>query len=572
MQNPNVYTNDQGKGLATTFQTTAWAQLALQNRRAEGAARAQQRKSSIDKMTEFKPQDVWHYFSADAQKAFEGWVQSGAEIMADQGISDLWSSPNPEAIKWQLQGARLKQAQSNISQAQKNYEEAIKDIGTRGDKYSEEYIQAVKDFPVNTSFDKIVSGEFNFPVAKFNDPGSIYQNFFVQGINELKGATDGDVVPDGQFVEKTKLFFAAPENKAEVRAAQQLFGDLPEPVQTEYKSLAERKGLEFGWQAYMYDGLKKQYAPPTMDITASAVDAGRLAPTDFTKWTKEDTKQVTKGGEVTKLADSDYPIRRAKGFFGKNAYLLDDEDAMASLGVSMDVPRNERRVQAEAAYAEIVRDNIPERRVSSLTRGGTGSGFGDDEIMGSYDKWRAQLESNDQRLANEAANYLFGIKSPDGASAVIGSHVKDFSPSGIPAGDRKLMRLDPDMNIRVVAVQYKDEQSAQKAKEKYYKELGGGEALQGEAIIETGQGAEPDGNKQLLDYYDKLSTGSVVYYPLKVEQEQVLKQLHREAVKEQGALFSPTGYKYDKPKTPAAKREITPQEQEKWRGELNLEF
>lgn len=520
-----VYRGRQGTGFATVLGDSKALPLAMEYEASKKAAKQKERADAMARMQELKPEEVWHYYSAEANNRWQDWINEGAEMMTDQGIDNPWTSSSPDAIQWQLKGSELKAATDNINQAKALWDDAMKDIGTRGDKYTPEYLVAVKDFAAKHSFDNLASGQFDFPQTQFIEPTDIYQKFLIKDAEDLrKTLDDGQVPTDGILKDRVEVFFQSPDNAPEAKAAQQMYASLPVAARAKYKAMAERMGWDDQpWKGLAFDNYKNRFIGKPRSLIDDVLEYANKTPKDYSKWVKEDLSGVTVGGAAETAADDKYFESAARSHFTEHSYLLDDEGYMEQLGVDFNLPRVDRKNLAAAAMTKMIRDNTPFKRESSLRR--DGSGIGDKELVISYDKWRERIGSNDQIAANEAANWLFGIKGEAGMGDVTNAHV--LFESQVPFRDMVTNGKVP--NHRVVVVEYSSLDEANKFKEKFYKE----EML-----------GVPDGDKEpfinLLNMYEGASEGARILYPVTPETEQVLKQLHDRTARAKKSLYIPT--------------------------------
>ena len=141
-----VYTGKQGNQLATVLgpsRSLGVYEGALAKRQADKAKDAADfSKGAMD----IKPEEVWHYFSSDLSKTWEGWMSKGAQMM-DKG--NPWKRSDKDAVQWQIEGARIKAANENVKQAKALWDKAMGDINTRGDEYTDEYKESVRNFAQN---------------------------------------------------------------------------------------------------------------------------------------------------------------------------------------------------------------------------------------------------------------------------------------------------------------------------------------------------------------------------------------------------------------------------------------
>lgn len=538
-QTGQVYQNQQGTGLGTVVGPSVAVREALKRADERRAAAGKSRADAISRMQEFKPEEVWHYYSGESSSRWEEWVENGANIMTSKGISDPWKSTDPEAIKWQIEGARLKTANANINQAQSLWQEAMKDIGTRGDQYTDEYLNKVRSFPAEYTWDEIASGDFDFPPAEFKNPAKLFSKFYNDEANALKSELGDGVVPtDDQIKKRVGVFFGDPENQAELASVRQLYRSLPAAEQNEVIAQAEILGYQDSpWLAIAHSNFASRFEYKPRDVIEDVQKYASMAEVEAVGYTFEDTKGVTKRSDKERLADEKFPDRASRAFFNRNPHLLNDESYMGQLGIDMSKPIAQRKIAAQNAFAQQIRDAKALNVSTSTTR--EGSGIGDEETRASYDDWRRDIGGGDRVIANQAAKFLFGSDQFAGGGEVVSANVMDVSRDALI---RKVIPGDDIPNdLRIVVVNYGDEKTANRAKEKLYRTSIDGTPG---GMIGAAPAEQKESYQKLLDHYQEKSTGTTVEFPVTAENEHVLKALHDEAVKRSGSRYERIGYRY----------------------------
>lgn len=495
----NAYRNKQGDGYATVLKPFGLEAI-MANRGREGKAKAEGAANFAKGTMEVKPEETWHYYSGGIEKTWEDWVKKGARMMTTKSIDDPWKSTDPDAIQWQIEGARIKSGQENINQAQKAYLEAQKDIGTRGDKYTQEYLDKVKNFPT-TPIETLISGQFDFPMPEFKNPAQVTDKLFTKRKDALlKEKPDGYVPSDKELKGELEVFFSQPENAPETAAFKQVFKDLPEVEKDRYIALAEKNGFDEGWEGVAMDQFKSQFSFAPVNLAEMATSAAKNAPMKKSESSLEDASGVTIGKGSIVFADKKYPERISKSEFASKPYLLNDEATMSQLGISMTVPFEKRQVLAEKAYADLIRKNQPSQFSSTVARAGEGASKAEEKA--SYDKWRTDIGTGDNQTAIQAAQFTFKTKTPWG---VVDTATID---TAIPT---------PFKYRRALVLNFADKAEAERFVE----------TLDDEAV-------------KLTRYFQETNDRSVAV-PVANEYEQVLKQVHSEAVKTQKGLYERVG-------------------------------
>jgi len=485
-----------------------------------------------------KPEEVWHFYSGDLNKTWEGWFNKGAELMPG---GDPWKRSDKAAIDWQIEGSRIKAANTNVKQAKALWDKAMGDINSRGDEYTDEYKAQVRDFAVNNPLDKIMSGQFNFPQAEFKNPSTIHQDFLVGGLANVEKAAGKDAVPtDTAFNNYTVSYFSTPEAEKNVTAAKQMFGKLSPADQNAYITKAQNtpgfKGE--GWMAYMNEQLQNRYKKPELDIAQEAIDRAADAPLSEKSSSTEDMSQITTSSSRTYLSNKAYPQEQATSFFTKNSWAVSEPKYAEQLGVDPNLPLEERRKKMIAAMAKQIEKNIETKSEFGISRAGTGNAS-DKERIGNYDVWRKNLTSADRGTSTEAANWLvqgLGFSKAQVSSAFVSTNDYDINEGAKRAYDQYQAGKPMSGKMKVLQIVFKNPAEMEAAKEKMYKELD-----------DAGVAAKDKKSySDLMDYYRKEgSYGSVLKVPIVQENEQILKRIHGQTVKETKELYTPIGNKYN---------------------------
>ena len=534
-----AYSGQQGNQLATVIRPNnnlATYEAFL----AKGKAKKDKDAADFAKgALEVKPEETWHYFSSDLQKTWEGWFNKGAELMPG---GDPWKRSDKAAIDWQIEGSRIKAANTNVKQAKELWDKAMGDINTRGDEYTDEYKSQVRDFAVNNPLDKIMSGQFDFPQAEFKNPSTIHQDFLVGGLANVEKAAGKDAVPtDTDFNNYTVSYFSTPEAEKNVTAAKQMFGKLSPADQNAYITKAQNtpgfKGE--GWMAYMNDQLQNRYKKPELDIAQEAIDRAKDAELSETSSSTEDMSQITRSSSRSYLKNKAYPEEQATSFFTKNSWAVSEPKYAQQLGVDPNLPLEERRKKMIASMAKQIDKNIATKSEYSLSRAGTGNAS-DKERAGSYDNWRRDIGSSDPAKSTEAANWLvqgLGLKGTVATSAYVSTNEYNINEGAKRAYDQYRVGKPVSADkFKVLQIVFKNRNEMEAAKEKMFKELD-----------DAGVPAKDKKSySDLMDYYRKEgSYGSVLKVPIVQENEQILKRIHGQTVKETKELYTPIGNKYN---------------------------
>jgi hypothetical protein len=524
-----VYKGKQGIQYATILDSSKIADkiaaLGLQAK----AAKAKEADDAAKITMDFKPAEVWHYYSAEATKRYEEWAQKGAKLMTGKNISNLWNSTDPEAVNWQLEGARLKQGYANIKQAQDQWGKSMDKVREKGDEYTEDYLKSLEFFPANVSFDQIASGNFNWPQAEFKNPTHIFQRFLT---TDLKGFQSelGDRPPKPEEVQtRVVTYFNTPEHENDKKGMQQMFKDLSPQEQQRMQTMAQNLGYNDPAMALAHEMYENRLIQKPANMQLDANKYSEEAALATSQDIKEDVKGVTEERFRKYLADPKYPENAAKSHFTSNQHLLSDEGYMSDLGVDMNLPLEERRKKAITAFSKIIKSNLATERKDSLRReqgADGGFGFTQEEETKSLDNWYADITSDDRVKATQAANWLYGVKIPGIEGAIEKSIVIGAPGSAFGYPDRGKMKA--------LRMEFKDSKSARSAQ---------GEILKLMNDIDVSK-MTPGEKAQYEKVKLQLNKGGDenVIIPITEETIQVLKEIHRRSASTKKELYS-IGYK-----------------------------
>lgn len=527
-----VYTGQQGNQLATVLGPSR-ALASYEGYAAKKAADKAKDAADLSKgMMDIKPEETWHFYSSDQQRAWEGWVNKGAEMMPK---GNPFKRYDKDAIQWQIEGSRLKAANENIKQAKALWDKAMGDINSRGDEYTDEYKEKVKNFAANNPLDVIASGKFDFPQAEFKNPSTIHQDYMVNGLGNLEKAAGDNVLTDRDFNNYSISYFSTPEAEKNVVAAKQMFSSLDQETQNAYISEAQNTpGFNGqGWLAYANDQLKNRYKKPALDIAGDALAIANKAELSTTESEIEDLSQVIKSSSKSYLKNQAFPTQQATSYFAKNAWALNEPQYMEALRVDPNLPLEERKKKAIVAMSKQIKDNIATSSKYKLSRGGSGN-VSDSEARANYDKWRINLTSEDKAKSTEAANWLvqgLGVDKSQVASAFVSGGEYNLNEKGKRAYDQYTMGK-PDRKVKVLQIVFRSQAEMEDARNKMYDELKKG------SDNYSGGKAYND----LIDYYRNESKfGTVLKVPITPENEQILKRIHGQTLKQTKEPFDPVG-------------------------------
>jgi hypothetical protein len=319
-----------------------------------------------------------------------------------------------------------------------------------------------------------------------------------------------------------------------------MFGKLSPADQNAYITKAQNtpgfKGE--GWMAYMNEQLQNRYKKPELDIAQEAIDRAADAPLSEKSSSTEDMSQITTSSSRTYLSNKAYPQEQATSFFTKNSWAVSEPKYAEQLGVDPNLPLEERRKKMIAAMAKQIEKNIETKSEFGISRAGTGNAS-DKERIGNYDVWRKNLTSADRGTSTEAANWLvqgLGFSKAQVSSAFVSTNDYDINEGAKRAYDQYQAGKPMSGKMKVLQIVFKNPAEMEAAKEKMYKELD-----------DAGVAAKDKKSySDLMDYYRKEgSYGSVLKVPIVQENEQILKRIHGQTVKETKELYTPIGNKYN---------------------------
>lgn len=542
-----VYDNDQGKGLAVTLDTADYYRnLALIGQQKSAAAKA--KEAGAKALTEAAPEVKWAPYINRVQQEYENLLDESARVMAERGIDNIWASTDPEAQRLVKNFARMKGVATGINSLYADYQKRMEDINNNPDKYTQESIDSVLNFPDQLSgvtYEDIQRGSIMgedgkikpvaIPGLKFKHPSTLHDDFYIAGQKNLRAlAGENGVVDPGKISNYTANYFLAEENRPNLQAQRQIYDALPQDGEMAKiaRSEARAAGLgdnpEVGLAIY---NMKMALSPDTPDIGKVAIKMADEAPMKEDFLEREDVS-----GKVAKtlrevLKNPDYPRERARSYLLANRWILERPDALVQLKVNPETAGDGVELFSAAldGLETIIRDNISSKYHSSIRFEGDNR-YGKEELDANADDWQKRIWFGNAQIANEAVGWLKGEKMPGSTGIISDAEV-------IPAGSA-LMPFLPALPVQtkgVMKLTFKDEKTAQNARVNYYKELR-------KSIDKTGMTEEEateaeKAQEGLLKQLDRMFKGNEVGIPLDDTNWQLLKNLHRQRVKSTGALY-----------------------------------
>jgi hypothetical protein len=555
-----VYKGNQGIQLATVYDR-GYIEALMAGQKAAEEAKRKDKVDGMKKTAEALPKDTWHFYQNEVSKDVDALLMEGARLMTDYGINNLWTDTSPEAFEWRNKITALQGGVKNIDQYQDQYDKAIAAIAIREEKYNPNYVNRVKNFPKNHDKSQLMTGDIQFPVPEFINPGDIYSNFYVAESKRYQQTLQAGQPPDSAEIDNLlQMYFSDPSRTHDADAARQMFEQLPQNERDVYADQARRNGLAEPWMAHAKSNFMGMLNTETLDMTAVGVQFAQDASYEQKGSRVTDTSGVTKSSSRTRFSDPSYPEKQAKSYFYKNDYLLDKPDEMKQLGIDLNkVPNREtRRKIAEAAMAQTIRDNAETKSEYGLGRNfGAGSGgIGTDERLRNYDDWRPRLNSDDITVANEAAKWLVDVSGIEGQRPISDAYVRQPTRATIHYKDPNIGDQRFEFG-RALVVTYSNQKEADSARAILLKQLYNSDSVKlnqeeedaltnaypddDDAFEQAKQNMLREKNEAYKDYLKELerrSVGNTIEYPLVGgEWEQVFKTMHGVSVAQKKALY-----------------------------------
>lgn len=544
-----VYDNDQGKGLAVTLDTADfYKNLALLG---QGKAKAAEDKQAGAKaLAEAAPEVKWTPYINRVQEQYENLLDEAGKVMAQRGINNLWTSTDPEARRLVKEFSKMKGVSTGINSLYSDYQKRMEDINNNPDKYTEESIAEVVNFPdqlEGVTYEDIQRGSkltpdgeikpVALPDLKFKHPSTLHDDFYIAGRNNLKSlAGDNGVVEPQKIIDYTATYFLADEKNANLKAQQQIYRSLdPESglakrARSEARMAGFNANPEVGLAIY---NMKQMLSPDVPDIGKDIAEMAGEAPIlDFSN-IKEDAAGKVTGSGGKRLKSKSYPMERARQYVSANRWILERPEGLAQLGIDPATAGDSLELfeQAVKAVARDIEMGISTEQSSSLRFEGD-SRFGQTEIDANADDWQKRIWYGNKQIASEAIGWLKGEKMPGSTGIISDAQVITPKEAMLPQGING-----------VVVLTFKDEKSADAARIAYYKSL--------KSVDRTGKTtkeieAEKKAQEGLRNQLDRMFRGKEFAVELNDANWQLLKNLHRQRVKSTGALY---GSKDGKPFT-----------------------
>lgn len=568
-----VYKGKQGEGFATTFDQRWAAELGLQQK----AGRAKAKEAHAEKTEEMLPGEVWHFYNNEVAKEMEGIVGEGAKLMAETGSANLWEDTADYARNWREVFSAARRGADNINQYEAFYKDAMKAVAAREDEYDPAYLTELQAFPFKHTKEDLAAGQVQFPFAKMKNPGELYSKLYVADADAYGKTLKPGEEPDAAAVrDRILMFMQDPSHDAEAVAAQQMYEMLPDDKKAYFADRARASGLPQPWMAHAEHNYMGRLSKTEVDLNAEAVKFAAGATMREYGSSIQDLEGVTKGVKSVKFANDNFPREAARSYFRVNDHLLDNENAMAQFGISMEnTPSREgRRAAAELEMARRIKAN-EKRKFEDNLRRRAGAGAGQQEQMESFDLWRQTIGSMDDVVANEAAQYIYSTKIA-GQKPISNATVIDMEEV-IPASQEERVEAfrqsewykgrfdfeEPSGSReplgRALEVTFADQTLADKLREEFLKtrydpaeieltagernqisaRLGGDyESPEYQSEVNNALRAKQEAYGAFVDDLKRRSVGNTVAIPLfGWEHEQILKTLHDETARQKKRLY-----------------------------------
>ena len=536
-----VYDNDQGKGLAVTLDTADYYRN-LSALAQSKSAKAKAKEAGAKALTEAAPEVKWAPYINRVHQEYEGLLDEAARVMADRGVDNIWNSTDPEAQGLVKKFAQMKGVTTGINSLYSDYQKRMEDINNNPDKYTQESIDEVLNFPDQLSgvtYENIQAGSFltkdgkikpvALPDLKFKHPSTLHDDFYIAGQKNLKAlAGENGVVDPSKIRDYSANYFLAEENAPNLRAQRQIYDGLPansemaKIARSEARAAGMGDNPEVGLAIY---NMKMALSPDAPDIAREVIKMASEAPMKENSFEKEDASGKVVKSQREFLTNPEYPRERARSYLLANRWVLERPDALVQIGVNPETAGDGVELFSAAvdALEGMIKADITSKYLSSVRFEGD-SKFGDEELTANADDWQKRVWYGNKRVADEAVGWLKGEKMPGSTGIISDAEVFTSSELMLPQGLNGVVKLV-----------FKDEKTAQNARTNYYKELKS--SLDRTGMTEEEVRKAEKAQEGLLNQLDRMFKGNEVGVPLDDSNWQLLKNLHGQRVKSTGALY-----------------------------------
>jgi hypothetical protein len=543
-----VYNNDQGKGLAVILDTSGyWKQRALaqqQDARAE-ATKQKQQAANLKKLEDFRPDVKWPEYLNQIKSGFDNLFEVSARHVTQNNV-DVMTSPDETSREIRKNFNQLSTATQRVNILKGEHDERMQDINTRGDKYTQESIEAVTKFTEYTSLEDMARGyrvkqndkgeevyePVRMPELKYKNPSTIFNDFYINGRNNLKGqANETGFVPNEKIRAYGVDYFTAPENEHNLRAANQMYQQLdPESVYGKtVRSYASQMGLEdMPGMAMAIMNLERSLDPNAINMGEQIQKIADAADIDESTIVDEDAAGQVTATTAQRMADPKYADRQASSWLVTNRWILNRPDVMAQLGIDINEAGGveERYQLAKDAISQRIKDSIG-LKYSKSVRYESDSRYGSGEVEQNFtDEWLPRIYHKNTLYNKEAANWLVGLEVPGVEGTIADASVIPLTNQGA------VQAFGADKQMEII---FQDEKTANAAREK---------AMKMYMDIPNPENYTPEDLKQLKEqrslYAKEMfqqAGGKKVTYPVNEAFYQVFKNLHNEQVQNRKELY-----------------------------------
>lgn len=426
----NVYNNDQGRGLATTIDTTSEEAVLLKlagEKIAKEKADKDGLNTAMTRISEKSP-EFFYVFDQEMSKTKEKLVDELTTSVASGEIKgDVFTSTSPKAIEWRKKWDRFGQDAASTMQYKAWYDKTVQDINVNPDKYDPKSISEAVNFLYDTPFEELIQGKKPLPTLRTKEPVANTFEAATKIDKIWKEANKGMLPPTvDQLVPLVYNYLQSPTNEVEAKSyAERFYGMTPED-QTAYNNLAIKNGMgkDAGLAFFVAKEVSLINSPQPYDVTGMVAEALEQIETD-TKTSKRDDGTYSRESMIEQIANPQLPKKKAEYYVNRDfAHMMQDENFVRSAAITQKDTTEQAKVKAIKYMETQIRESKGLKSSSGSSVSATGAAK--KELVTAMSTFLDEIRSSSgfvQRgrladLKGKGGNVWKGFTIGDGVTAV----------------------------------------------------------------------------------------------------------------------------------------------------------
>jgi hypothetical protein len=351
-QQGNVYTNDQGKGLATTIDTTS-EEAVLLKLASDKIQKQKEENDGLNKaMTRIseKSPEFFYVFDQEMSKTKDTLTDELTTAVANGEIKgDVFSSTSPKAIEWRKKWDKFGQDAASTMQYKTWYEKTIQDINVNPDKYDPKSVSEAVNFLYDTPFEELIQGKKPLPTLRTKEPVA---NTFeaASKIDKIwKDANKGMLPPTvDQLVPLVFNYLQSPTSAIEAKSYAERYYSMKPADQAVYENIAIKSGFgkEAALAAFVAQEVSLINTPQPYDVTGTVAEALKEIETETSSRASSDGS-VSSSTVQERIANPALPKTKAEYLVNRDfPHMMQDQNFVQDAGITEKDTTEQAKVKA----------------------------------------------------------------------------------------------------------------------------------------------------------------------------------------------------------------------------------